>query len=59
MNYHVTNENLCVGKIDILSISSSSLLLVGDSQTIQLASSFDTPPESLILVPLVPLAPKG
>ncbi|WP_019240419.1 MULTISPECIES: hypothetical protein [Bacillus] len=59
MNYHVTNENLCVGKIDILSISSSSLLLVGDSQTIQLASSFDTPPESLILGPLVPLAPKG
>lgn len=59
MDYQVTNENICVGKIDVLSISSSSLLLVGDSQTIQLAASFDTPPESLILGPLVPLAPKG
>lgn len=59
MNFQVTNANLCVGNIDIIGISSSSLLLVGDSKTIQLSSAFDTPPDSLIIGALVPLAPKG
>ncbi|MGM9924010.1 MAG: spore gernimation protein GerPD [Bacillus sp. (in: firmicutes)] len=59
MNYHVTNENLCVGKIKVIAVASSSLFLIGDAQTIQLSSAFDTPPESLIVGPVVPLAPKG
>lgn len=41
------------------SISSSSILLVGDTETIQLASIFDTPPESLIIGPFVPMNPQG
>ncbi|MCU9612475.1 spore gernimation protein GerPD [Caldibacillus lycopersici] len=59
MIFEVTNHDLCVGKINILGVSSSSLVLVGDTNSIQLVSAFDTPPESLIIGPLVPLAPGG
>ncbi|WP_102271871.1 spore gernimation protein GerPD [Cytobacillus massiliigabonensis] len=58
MNFQVYNRDLCVGSIRIVGVASSSLLMVGDTQTIQLASVFDTPPESLIIGPFVPLTPK-
>lgn len=58
MNFQVYNRDLCVGNIRIVGVASSSLLMVGDAQTIQLASVFDTPPESLIIGPFVPLTPK-
>ncbi|MFO1445498.1 spore gernimation protein GerPD [Bacillus sp. Bva_UNVM-123] len=58
MNFHVYNRELSVGNIRIIGVASSSMLMVGDTQTIQLASAFDTPPESLIIGPFVPLAPK-
>ncbi|WML43324.1 spore gernimation protein GerPD [Neobacillus sp. PS3-40] len=57
MIYEVYNRNLCVECISIIGVSSSSLVMVGDTQTIQLASTFDTPAESLIIGPFVPLAP--
>ncbi|MGJ7919533.1 spore gernimation protein GerPD [Neobacillus sp. LXY-4] len=57
MNFHVYNRDICVGQIRIIGVSSSSLLMIGDTETIQLASTFDTPAESLIVGPLVPLAP--
>ncbi|NMD70847.1 spore gernimation protein GerPD [Bacillus sp. DNRA2] len=57
MNFHVYNRELCVGHIRIIGVSSSSVLMVGDVDTIQLASTFDTPAESLIIGPFVPLAP--
>ncbi|CEG26040.1 hypothetical protein [Bacillus sp. B-jedd] len=55
MNLHIYNRELAVGSIRIMAVASSSMLLVGDSQTIQLGSTFDTPPESLIIGPFVPL----
>ncbi|MBU8877412.1 spore gernimation protein GerPD [Bacillus sp. FJAT-29790] len=58
MNFEVYNRDLCVGNIRIIGVSSSSLLMVGDTQTIQLASVFDTPAESLIIGPFVPLTPE-
>ncbi|MEH7122063.1 spore gernimation protein GerPD [Bacillus sp. JJ1503] len=58
MNFEVYNRDICVGNIRVIGVASSSLLMVGDTQTIQLASVFDTPPESLIVGPFVPLAPK-
>ncbi|PLR97671.1 spore gernimation protein GerPD [Bacillus sp. T33-2] len=58
MNFYVYNRDIWVGKIDILGISSSSMLLVGDAETIQLAATFDTPAESLIVGPFVPLTPE-
>ena len=59
MNYEVVNRDICVGSIRVIGVSSSSLLMVGDTNTIQLTSLFDTPPESLIIGPFVPLAPQG
>lgn len=59
MIFQVYNRDLCVGNMKIGSISSSSILLVGDTETIQLASIFDTPPESLIIGPFVPLSRQG
>ncbi|ASA96644.1 MULTISPECIES: hypothetical protein [Anoxybacillus] len=51
MNMTVVNHHLSVGHISIGGVASSSLVLIGDSETIQLASAFDTPPESLIIGP--------
>ncbi|TDL35355.1 spore gernimation protein GerPD [Jeotgalibacillus sp. S-D1] len=48
-----------IAYLQILSISSSSLLHMGDVCSIQLDSAFDTPPESLIIGPFVPLQPEG
>lgn len=59
MNLQVINRELCVDNMDVKAVSSSSLLLIGDANIIQLASTFDTPAESLIIGPFVPLTPKG
>ncbi|RDU35523.1 spore gernimation protein GerPD [Neobacillus piezotolerans] len=56
MIFQTYNRELSVGSIRIIGVSSSSMLLVGDAQTIQLASAFDTPAESLIIGPFVPLS---
>jgi spore germination protein PD len=59
MNLQIYNREIGVGNIIIDSVSSSSLVLVGDTESIQLASTFDTPAESLIIGPFVPLNPQG
>ncbi|MEH7081462.1 spore gernimation protein GerPD [Neobacillus drentensis] len=56
MNFVVYNRELFVQNIKITGVSSSSLVMVGDTETIQLASTFDTPAESLIISPFVPLS---
>ncbi|MEH7383669.1 spore gernimation protein GerPD [Bacillus sp. JJ1533] len=56
MNFTVVNKEIQVGHIDIVGVSTSSVFIVGDAQTISMASAFDTPPESLIIGPFVPLA---
>ncbi|MFL6558838.1 MAG: spore gernimation protein GerPD [Bacillus sp. (in: firmicutes)] len=56
MNFQVYNRELFVQNIKITGVSSSSLVMVGDTETIQLASTFDTPAESLIIGPFVPLS---
>lgn len=58
MNFEVYNRELLVESIRIIGVASSSLVLVGDTDSIQLASTFDTPAESLIIGPFVPLAPE-
>jgi spore germination protein PD len=59
MNFEVVNRDICIGSIRVIGVSSSSLLMVGDTNSIQLTSLFDTPPQSLIIGPFVPLAPQG
>ncbi|MEH7480144.1 spore gernimation protein GerPD [Neobacillus drentensis] len=56
MNFQVYNRELYVENIKITGVASSSLVMVGDTETIQLASTFDTPAESLIIGPFVPLS---
>ncbi|GLB58847.1 spore gernimation protein GerPD [Cytobacillus sp. NCCP-133] len=58
MNYQVYNRDVCVGTIRVLGVSSSSVLIVGDTNSIQLAATFDTPAESLLVGPFVPLTPE-
>ncbi|MCP3771879.1 spore germination protein [Paenibacillus sp. MZ04-78.2] len=59
MNLQVENKEICVGNIHIVGVASSSVFLIGDAEVISLSSVFDTPPESLIIGPLVPLALGG
>lgn len=59
MIFQVYNRDICVSNIEVGGVSTSSLLMVGDACTIQLASTFDTPAESLIIGPFVPFAPQG
>ncbi|MBF0708093.1 MULTISPECIES: spore gernimation protein GerPD [Bacillales] len=57
MKYTVINRGLSVGHINITAVASSSVFLVGDTESIVCSSIFDTPPESLIIsAPFVPLA---
>jgi len=55
----VTNRHLCVGSVRVIGVASSSVLMIGDAETIQAASTFDTPSESLISAPVVPLSTQG
>ncbi|MBS4218038.1 spore gernimation protein GerPD [Bacillus sp. FJAT-49711] len=56
MELNVINRELKVGEIHVIGVTTSSLLLVGDANTIQLASTFDTPAESLIIGPFQPIS---
>jgi spore germination protein PD len=56
MNFEVVNREICVGNIRVIGVIGSSMLMVGDTNSIQLTALFDTPPESLIIGPFVPLA---
>ena len=57
MNFTVVNKDICVDNIRVIGVSSSSIFLVGDTESISLSSIFDTPSESLIIGPFVPLDP--
>ncbi|UJF32893.1 spore gernimation protein GerPD [Paenibacillus hexagrammi] len=56
MIFQVENKELCVGNVRIVGVASSSMFLIGDTVNITLSSMFDTPPESVIISPFVPLA---
>ncbi|MDF2669967.1 MAG: spore gernimation protein GerPD [Paenibacillus sp.] len=58
MNMSVVNKEVQIGNIEVIGVSSSSVFLIGDTEIITLSSIFDTPPESLVIGPLVPLAPE-
>ncbi|MED1202479.1 spore gernimation protein GerPD [Heyndrickxia acidicola] len=58
MEINFINRELCVGEINVIGVSSSSLFLIGDADTIQQAATFDTPAESLIIGPFVPFTPR-
>jgi len=51
MNFTVINRDLNICNIKITGVSISSVFLIGDANTISMASAFDTPPEALIIGP--------
>ncbi|EGL15295.1 spore gernimation protein GerPD [Paenibacillus chitinolyticus] len=55
VDFYVENKCLQVGSVYIIGVSSSSTFLIGDTDSITASSMFDTPPESVIVGPLVPL----
>jgi len=55
ISLNVTNGPVSVGCIKLIGVSSSSALLLGDTESITLYSYFDTPPESVLVAPLAPL----
>ena len=55
MRIYVENRDIAVGVIDVGAVASASVLLVGDTESIVCGSRFDTPPEGVIVAPLVPL----
>lgn len=59
MEVHLHNNQISVENIRIIGVASSSIVLIGDADTIASASAFDTPPESLIVGPFVPLSPES
>ncbi|KRE54259.1 hypothetical protein [Paenibacillus sp. Soil522] len=54
LKFNVINHHLSVGQIEILGISTASMLQVGDTDNVSLYSMFDTPPESVIVSPMAP-----
>ncbi|MBD2869521.1 spore gernimation protein GerPD [Paenibacillus sp. IB182493] len=54
MHFKVVNHKLSVGHIEMLGVSSASMVQVGDTDNVSLYSMFDTPPESVIVGPLAP-----
>jgi spore germination protein PD len=54
---NICNGPLYVGSITLTGISSSSSLLIGDTESLQLHSFFDTPPESVIVGATASLSP--
>lgn len=60
IHFTVINHALTVGQIEILGVSSASMLQVGDTDHVSLYSMFDTPPESVIVGPVAPFPqPEG
>lgn len=57
MNFQVNNKKLKVGEVEVGGIGNASLFLVGDAEVITNASIFDTPADSLIYNPKIPIFP--
>ncbi len=57
MKVNIYNDELNVQHIDINGVSTSSLFIIGDVEHLQLASRFDTPPESYVFESVFPFGP--
>ncbi|MDF2963714.1 MAG: hypothetical protein K0S39_5449 [Paenibacillus sp.] len=57
MKMTVTNKSIRVGAVEIGGVGNSSIVLIGDAEVITSTSYFDTPADSLIYSPQIPLIP--
>jgi len=57
MNFSVKNKKLKVMNVEIGGIGNASLFLIGDAEVITGSSIFDTPADSLLYSPKIPVFP--
>ncbi|WP_028552809.1 hypothetical protein [Paenibacillus sp. UNC451MF] len=57
MKMTVKNKCIHVGDMKISGVGGASIVLVGDAETIANSSYFDTPANSLVFSPNIPLNP--
>ena len=50
----VVNRELQIGSIRIIGLGNGSVFQIGDTSAIHASSVFDTPPDSIVISPLVP-----
>ncbi|MGK5507542.1 spore gernimation protein [Brevibacillus formosus] len=55
MRYQVINEAICVKRVSIEALSSAASLFIGDTQTVNLRSIYETPPERMIVGATIPV----
>ncbi|USG68313.1 hypothetical protein NDK47_02300 [Brevibacillus ruminantium] len=53
----VTNHKLQVGSIQVNDVFRASLILIGDTDVMTCSMVFDTPADSLIFSPEIPIVP--
>lgn len=59
MNMTVTNKKLHVGDLHIGGVGSASVFIMGDAEVITTSSIFDTPADSFIDDPRIPIVTGG
>jgi len=57
MNITITNKQIEVGDVEVGGVVRSSLFFIGDAEVITCSTVFDTPEDSLIFSPAIPLLP--
>ena len=55
MNFSVNNKKIKVGSVKVGGVGNASLFLIGDAEVITSSSIFDTPANSLLYTPRVPI----
>lgn len=55
MNMRVTNEKITIKQIDLGGVGASGVVLIGDAEVITSSSIFDTPADSVIQDPRIPI----
>ena len=59
MKITIINKSIKIGDVEIQGVGSSSVVLIGDTETITSSSYFDTPEHALIFNPNVPFKQPG
>lgn len=59
MHIHIHNQQLKVGKIDVLDLSASSNLQIGDNDQVLLYSTIETTPNGIQIGPFPSITRKG
>ncbi|MFC6332413.1 hypothetical protein ACFP56_07225 [Paenibacillus septentrionalis] len=59
MHIHIHNQQIKVGEIEVIDVSASANLQIGDNNQVLLYSSLEAPPSGIQIGPFPPLNPYG